>query len=369
MINVYMRHPFILPVACILLAGLCACKPQVSETTHIHGRIEGGTADLVTVTVLDYDILNESVEVRDGAFDYDLDTNPAVSALFTCFLDGVPIQQPLIPDGSELTVVFSREGSTLASSDRKSLNHRFAEEDRLAREIAPWNRQYMELLRAGAPQESLDSLFALFHPALEKQYAYSLEDFEKQKDNYLGVQALLNLSGGVTEAQLDSMISTLAPGVISTVSVQVLLEQIHGAKETRPGMPFVDFSVDTENGTVRLSDYVGKGKYLLADFWASWCEPCLAEMPYLKEAYEKYNGPDFTILGIAVGDDPEDSRAAVREHGLPWEQIFVGMQTDVIEAYDIKGIPEMILFGPDGTILRRGIRGADIGIFLKEYLE
>ena len=57
MINVYMRHPFFLPVACILLAGLCACKPQVSETTHIHGRIEGGTADLVTVTVLDYDIL------------------------------------------------------------------------------------------------------------------------------------------------------------------------------------------------------------------------------------------------------------------------------------------------------------------------
>ena len=364
-----MRYPLFLPVACILIAGVCACNPKVSETTRIHGRVEGGTADLVTVTVLDYDLLNEPVEVKEGAFDYDLLTNPAVAAEFTCYLDGLPIQQSLIPDGSELTVVFSPEGSTLTSSDRKSLNYRFAEENQLAREIAPWNRQYVDLLRAGAPQESLDSLFALFRPTLEKQHAYSLEDFEKQKDNYLGVQALQNLSGDMTDAQLDSMISTLAPDVISTVSIQVLLDHLHGAKDTRPGMPFVDFSIGTENGTVRLSDYVGKGKYVLADFWASWCEPCLAEIPYLKEAYKKYNGPDFTILGIAVGDDPEDSRSAVREHGLPWKQIFVGMHTDVIEAYDIKSIPEMVLFGPDGTILRRGIRGADIGIFLKEYLE
>ena len=364
-----MRYSLFLPIACALFAGVCACEPKVSETTHIHGRIEGGIADLVTVTVLDYGFVNGAVEVTDGTFDYDLVTNPAVSAVFTCYFGGQPIQQPLIPDGSELTVVFSPEGPTLVSSNRKSLNYRLAEENLLAREIAPWNRQYMELLRAGAPQDSLDSLFALLHPALEKQHAYALEDFEKQKDNYLGVQALQHLGGGMTDAQLDSMISTLAPGVISTVPVQTFLEHIHGAKDTRPGMPFVDFSVGTEDGTVRLSDYVGQGKYVLADFWASWCEPCLAEIPCLKEAYKKYNGPDFTILGIAVGDDPEDSRAAIREHGLPWEQIFVGMQTDVIEAYDIKGIPEMILFGPDGTILRRGIRGADIGIFLKEYLE
>lgn len=365
-----MRHPLSLfAAACALFAGACACKPEISETTRIHVRVEGGTADLVTVTVPDYDILNESVEIKDGAFDYDLVTNPAVAAEFTCYLDGLPIQQSLIPDGSELTVVFSPEGSMLASSDRKSINYRFAEENRMAREIAPWNRQYMELLRAGAPQESLDSLFAIFRPALEKQHAYFLEDFEKQKDNYLGVQALQNLSGSITEAQLDSMISTLAPGVISTVCIQVLLEHLRGAKDTRPGMPFVDFSVGTEGGTVRLSDYVGKGKYVLADFWASWCKPCMAEIPYLKDVYKKYNGPDFTILGIAVGEDPEDSRAAVREHGLPWEQIFVGKHTDAIEAYDVKGIPEMILFGPDGTILQRGIRGKDIDIYVREYLD
>jgi len=139
---------------------------------------------------------------------------------------------------------------------------------------------------------------------------------------------------------------------------------------TAPGAPFVDFAV-VENpakaDTVRLSDFVGKGKYILADFWASWCGPCKQEIPNIKSVYEKYKGDDFDVLSIAVWDKPEDTSAAAKEHGVVWKQI-VNTDRVATEAYGIKGIPHIILFAPDGTIVARDLRGKDIEKAVAEAL-
>ena len=120
---------------------------------------------------------------------------------------------------------------------------------------------------------------------------------------------------------------------------------------------FTDFTVTDENGVERkLSDYVGKGDYVLADFWASWCGPCRAEIPHIKKVYDKYNGKGLTVLGIAVWDKPEDTQKAIDELQIKWPQITNAgsVPTDI---YGINGIPHIILFGPDGTILARDLRG------------
>ena len=88
-------------------------------------------------------------------------------------------------------------------------------------------------------------------------------------------------------------------------------------------------------------------------------------MPLLKEIYNRFNGSDFTILGVAVSDKPEDSRAAIRKHALPWEQIL-GTGNVAVDAYGINSIPHVILFGPDGTILKRDLRGEQIGEAVKQ---
>ena len=72
------------------------------------------------------------------------------------------------------------------------------------------------------------------------------------------------------DEQKDSLIHTLDSTVIQTARIQMILNDIQGRLRSKEGMPFVDFSIDTEDGTVRLSDYIGKGKYVLVDFWASW---------------------------------------------------------------------------------------------------
>lgn len=344
-----------------------ACTPKASEITRITGSVEGGTDNQVTVYVLDYNIKNEQIEVTDGKFSYELATNPAVVATFTCNMDGKRVSQVLIPDGSELQLVFSSDGASLTSSNKKSINYRYQEVDKVYKEMGDFTSKYVALQRGGAPKEQIDSMAELRRPIFEKLKTLYREDVEKQKDNYLSVRGLMGLQGELTDEQMDSLIHTLDSTVIQTTRIQKVLKDIHGRLRSKEGMPFVDFSIDAEGGTVKLSDFVGNGKYVLADFWASWCQPCIVEMPHFKELYKKYNGSEFTILGIAVFDSVADSKKTIRELELPWVQIL-GTGDIAMNAYGINSIPHIILFGPDGTILKRDIRGEQIGEVVKEAL-
>jgi thiol-disulfide isomerase/thioredoxin len=130
---------------------------------------------------------------------------------------------------------------------------------------------------------------------------------------------------------------------------------------TRPqeGDRFRDFAVEYDGKTTRLSDFVGRGKYVLVDFWASWCGPCRKEIPSIIAAHEKYKDRNFTALGVAVKDKPEATLRAIKDEAIPYPQIL-NTQAIASELYGIDAIPEIILFAPNGTILARGLRGNEI---------
>ncbi|MCR4561361.1 MAG: AhpC/TSA family protein [Bacteroidales bacterium] len=139
------------------------------------------------------------------------------------------------------------------------------------------------------------------------------------------------------------------------------------AKRTAEGAMFVDFSAEYDGKTQKLSDYVGKGKYVLVDFWASWCGPCRREIPNLIDVYNKYKGSKFEVIGVATWDEPDDTKAAIAELQIPYPQIMNAQEAGSA-AYGIRGIPEIILFAPDGKIVKRGLRGSDIETEVKKCL-
>ena len=143
---------------------------------------------------------------------------------------------------------------------------------------------------------------------------------------------------------------------------------------TKAGNKFVDFGgFALDDTAVKLSDYVGKGKYVLVDFWASWCGPCKKEMPHIIEVNKQYAGDKFMVIGVNIGDDNAKFKAAVAELGIDYPQIFIPRnskdENNAALLYNVEMIPHLILFAPDGTIQERGIMGSEVEEKLKEYLK
>lgn len=192
---------------------------------------------------------------------------------------------------------------------------------------------------------------------------------EANSNNVFGAIVLMDMYDFYRTGQLDTAISKLSKDVAGMNLVKKVIEDNEFLKKTDVGQKFIDFIIDQPDGTTKsLSDYAGKGKYLLVDFWASWCAPCRAEGSNLKELYAKYKGDKFEILGVLVWDEVENSLKAIKEDGMTWPQILDAEEVPM-QLYGISSIPQIMLIGPDGTILARGLRGEAMKAKIDEVLK
>ncbi len=232
------------------------------------------------------------------------------------------------------------------------------------------NEKATQLLSSGVQYASVRDSMAADLEALMNIYR---DGITTNKDNYVGAQILSMVAREFYGelAELDSVMAEVKYAK-DIKALQNLRASYEKAEATKEGKMFVDFTGLTVDGNAsKLSDYVGKGKYVLVDFWASWCGPCKGEIPNLMDLHNRFNGEKFTVLGVNVWDKESDFKASLEEEGIAYPQIFIPKDNadNATELYGINGIPQIILFAPDGTIVKRNLRGEEMKNFVAEQLK
>lgn len=254
-----------------------------------------------------------------------------------------------------------------------ALNDLHAQKAKVREALETETRGRLKAIRADknlddkAKEEAQEKIVNEFYGKIKPLAEADLKEHSNDAIGLIALQTLLGMED-VNVAKAEALLQQAGDRLRAEESITKMVERLRRVEATQAGAQFVDFEgVDDANKAVRLSDYVGKGHYVLVDFWASWCGPCRREIAHLKKVRDTYTDKGLVILGTVVWDEMEDHLKAMKELEITWPQIF--NKTEATELYGIAGIPQIILFDPAGKIVARDLRGEEINKLLDKALQ
>lgn len=194
----------------------------------------------------------------------------------------------------------------------------------------------------------------------------------KNITNAVGVHLLKRNFYYMDVKDLDPLMPQIPAAYSNDETIVRIKDNVEKMKATAVGQKFTDFEMQTPEGkTVKLSDYVGKGKVVLVDFWASWCGPCRREMPNLVEAYAKYKNKNFEIVGVSLDQSGDAWKEAIQKLNITWPQMsdLKYWNSEGAKLYAVSSIPHTVLIDGDGIIIARGLHGDGLQEKLAEVIK
>ncbi len=359
------RISFIVIPLCI--AMLAACGGTKNEYV-LNGIVPDGVDNGEVVYMTDYNdgLIVDSAVVSDGKFVFKGVADSAAARSLTLR----NLQANVILEKGTMTVdmadPYSAKGNLLTEKMNEFLSKSADAIVQTREKLANVDMSLPVAEQREAQEKIVDDLFVELNE-LPKSY------LKEHSNDMLGAMVFYTWMQNQMEPSeklFNEASKLVGENVLNFGPIKQMAEYYSKLDQTAVGKPFVDFTIENGNSdgsSASLSDYVGKGKYVLVDFWASWCRPCRMEAPIIAEVYNKYKGDLFDVVGVAVWDQREATLHAIEEDGNKWSQI-IDAQAIPTELYGIQGIPHIILFGPDGTIIARDLRGDNLKNKVAEVL-
>lgn len=189
--------------------------------------------------------------------------------------------------------------------------------------------------------------------------------------NELGKFMFISNAGGFELETQKEILDLADDSFKSDENIQKIVSVIEQSEKVAIGKKFLDFTMQDPTGNdVSLSDYAGKGKVVLIDFWAAWCGPCRQEMPNVVEAYKDFKDKGFEIVGVSLDRNEEEWSKGIEDLEMTWPQMsdLKFWETPVVELYAFRGIPHTVLLDGDGIIVDKNLRGQALHDKLDELL-
>lgn len=352
----------------LLLIALLPISCQQSNTYKISGTWENGDGKIIYLKEKINDTLSivvDSATVKNEAFEM---TGP-IKHIDKRVITAEKNEENILLDAQPIHVAITRA----TGKDGKKLDNYFNIDIQGSPEQAIFKKgkqlfmtkaflslgnmfALMKVKDDSVKRDSIQKASQMMTEALNKE----IKHFVDSCNNSMAITYIIseNIAQEYPIEEVERLYNNLTPEVKASYPGQLLAKKIETLRSINVGGIAPEIEQAAPDGTIiKLSSL--RGKYVLLDFWASWCGPCLAEVPNVKAIYDDYKDKGFEIYGVSLDDDKAAWENAIKKHGLNWIHVssLKGWECPVAKRYNVTGIPRMYLLDPEGRIIAMDLRG------------
>ena len=369
---------FILLVIVALFFATCAQRQVGDNEYTINGTYD--TKGNPARAYLTYDKggvqMIDSTDIVNNTFNFSGEVENPFRAMMTVSYD---LAQPVTFSGDVLIFYIEPGTISLTSDARLStaevkgslLNDNYQEWQKI---YTPLQQSFISMINAvntAQEGEEKENVYKVFEKAQQDLRTAGLNFIQKYPDSWVSLNEAYPVASGMKQDALeaDEAFHLLSSHLQSTESGIKIREQIDRLLAVAIGAKAPDFTQNRpDDKSVSLSDF--SGKYVLIDFWASWCGPCRLENPFVVKAYNEFKANNLAVIGVSLDSDKEAWTKAIQKDKLLWTQVsdLKGWNNEVAQLYSVRAVPSNYLIDPDGIIIAKNLRGEELSATLKKYL-
>lgn len=359
----------ILTLGCLLYS----CQNQVkSEKFTINGKVEGLQDSVLLFAYYSNGMpQSDTVQVTNGTFQI----TGTITEPTQAWLHGMrpPFQVLFYLENVDYNLsghIDSLKQLVIAGSEIQNLNKTF--QDKIEANRTEAHNAYQKLKEAQTSNDLalVDKEQAKFNDLRANEDGIRSIFIKTHPNSILSINELVYFIKESNFSKCKALYESLATEIKQTKKAEEFLQRMVAIERTAIGQPAIDFTQNDVNGKpVSLSSY--KGKYVLLDFWASWCGPCRFESPHLVKAYKDYKSKGFEILAVSLDKDANKWKKAIEDDGLNYVHVsdLNYWKNAVAKEYGIRAVPSNFLINPEGIIIAKNLKGKDLSKKLAKYLQ